>query len=326
MDALVWTPDGLELRRDVLRPAAPAGEALIRVRVAGICATDIELTRGYKGGFAGILGHEFVGEVVEAPSAPEWIGQRVVGEINIGCGVCELCVRGLGKHCRQRSALGIRRRDGVFAEYVALPIANLHAVPPTVSDEQAVFVEPLAAAFQILAQVPAPSHAHVIVLGDGRLGLLCAMALATTGCDLTVVGRNPAKLAILQRMGLEKTVVNTPASLDELARRPADVVVDATGVPEGFETSLRLTRPAGVLVMKSTYAGRLREFDMSRLVVDEITLVGSRCGPFAVALAALEAGAVDVLPLIHARYSLRDGIAAFEHAGQKGVLKVLIEP
>lgn len=326
MQALVLTAAGLELQTDRAVPAPRAHEALIAVRLAGVCATDIELTRGYKGGFRGILGHEFVGTVLAAPDAAEWVGRRVVGEINVGCGHCDLCRRGLGKHCRSRTSVGIIGRDGVFAEYVTLPAANLHEVPAAVTDEEAVFCEPLAAAYEILEQVRIDAADRVYLQGDGRLGLLCAWVLATTGCELTVIGRHPAKLALLPQNERCRGVISSAEVLAELRRQPADVVVEATGSPDGFATALQLVRPLGTLALKSTFAGRLKDFDVSSLVVDEVTLVGSRCGPFDKALAALETHAVDVRSQINACYPLSEGLKAFSHAGRKGVLKVLIAP
>jgi threonine dehydrogenase-like Zn-dependent dehydrogenase len=326
MQALVLTAAGLELQTQRPVPEPKAGEALIRVHLAGVCATDIQLTRGYKGGMRGILGHEFVGTVVAAPGAEAWVGQRVVGEINIGCGECDLCRRGLHKHCRRRTSVGIIGRDGVFAEYIAMPLANLHTVPPVLSDEEAVFCEPLAAAFEILEQVPIGADTRVYVQGDGRLGLLCAEVIATTLCDLTVIGRYPDKLALLPANGRTKTMISSPEVYTALEAQPADVVVEVTGSPAGFATALRLVRPQGTLVLKSTFANHLQDFDVSMLVVDEISIVGSRCGPFDKALAALADKQVDVQPLINARYPLHDGLAAFAHAQRKGVLKVLIDP
>ena len=259
MYALVLTPAGLQLDSEHPIPAPPPGEALLRIRLAGICSTDFQLTRGYKGGFQGVLGHEFVGEVVAAPSAPEWVGKRVVGDINVGCGQCDLCRRGLHKHCRHGNTLGINKRDGVFAEYATLPVANLYAVPDSVADDQAVFVEPLAAAFEILEQAAVTQTTRVYVQGDGRLGLLCALVLATTGCDLTVIGRNANKLAILKAAGIRNTVVSGTPAYENLFAQPADVVVEATGAMEGFHSALRLTRPMGTLVLKSTYADRLTD-------------------------------------------------------------------
>ncbi|MCL4858185.1 MAG: alcohol dehydrogenase catalytic domain-containing protein [Caldilineaceae bacterium] len=326
MRALVLTDHGPLLDTDYPTPRPQAGEALIRVRLAGVCATDLHLAAGYKGGYRGVLGHEFVGEVTAAPDAPQWVGRRVVGELNIGCGRCALCGRGLGKHCRQRQSLGIIGRDGAFADYLTLPITNLHSVPDALPDEQAVFVEPLAAALQILEQVHLSPASRVFVLGDGRLGQLVAQALATTGCDLAVIGRNPQKLQLLNKAGVTTTHLSTPALLDRLAAMPADVVVEVTGSPAGFAQARRLVRPQGVLVLKSTFAGALPDFDASSLVVDEVTVLGSRCGPFAPALRLLEAGRVQVTPLIQARFPLDDAVTALRHAGRKGVLKVLIRP
>lgn len=326
MRALTLTDDGLRLRNDYPDPMPAAGEVVVRVRLAGVCATDLELMAGYQGGFRGVLGHEFVGDVVDARESPEWTGRRVVGEINIGCGVCALCRRGLHHHCRTRQVLGIHNRDGVFAETLALPVANLHAVPPSVDDETAVFTEPLAAALEILEQVHIAPETVVYVLGDGRLGLLCAQVLALTGCRLSVIGRHTAKLAHLQNRPGIKTVVADAAALEGLVDEPADVVVEATGSPEGFALARRLVRPAGTLVLKSTYAGALPNFDASRLVVDEITLIGSRCGPFGAALRLFEQELIRVKPMIEACYPLEDGAQALAHAGRKGVLKVLIAP
>jgi threonine dehydrogenase-like Zn-dependent dehydrogenase len=326
MKALVLTAAGLELQYDRPLPHPAEDEALIAVDLAGVCATDIELTRGYKGGFRGILGHEFVGTVAAAPGNERWVGRRVVGEINVGCRCCDLCRRGLGKHCRRRSAIGIQKRHGAFAEYLTLPLANLHAVPPHVSDEQAVFVEPLAAAFEILEQVEIGPGTRVIVQGDGRLGLLCAAVLATTGCDLTVIGHHPEKLALAAASTRVRTAVISDELNAELHGNPADVVVEVTGSPLGFAAALELVRPLGTIVLKSTFADKLVQFDISKLVVDEISLVGSRCGPFDRALEAIAMKQVDVLPLINRRYPLSDGLRAFEHARQKGVLKVLIDP
>jgi alcohol dehydrogenase len=298
-------------------PALPAGEALVRVRLAGICNTDLELVRGYMA-FQGILGHEFVGEVVQAADAG-WIGRRVVGDINAACYNCETCRAGRHTHCPNRTTLGLYRRDGAFADYLLLPLPNLYPIPAGVSDEAAVFVEPLAAACEILAQVTIRPTDRVIVLGDGKLGLLVGAVLRLTGADLTLLGRRPAKLAIASAWRIP-----TSATPDELPSGQADVVVECTGNPNGFALARRLLRPRGILVLKSTYHGDLR-VDMSALVVDEVTLVGSRCGPFAPALRLLETGLVDPTPLIAARYSLSDGVAAFQRAAEPGVLKVLLQ-
>lgn len=325
MRALLLTDYGPILRADYPLPKPARGEALIRVQLAGICSTDLELTRGYKRGYRGVLGHEFVGEVVEAPTHPGWIGRRVVGEINVGCGECELCQRGLAKHCRDRSSLGIIHRDGAFADYLTLPIANLLPVPDAVGDEEAVFTEPLAAALQLLEQYPLRPRERVYVLGDGRLGLLVAQVLARVGVELVVLGRNDNKLKILADRGIATVRSDDPLKLAALVDRPADLVVEVTGSPAGFDLARRLVRPRGTLALKSTFAGGLLNFDISSLVVDEITLMGSRCGPFEPALRLLTERAIAVEPLIHARYNLNEGLAALQHAGQKGVLKVLIE-
>jgi len=326
MTALRLSAAGLALTLEQPVPTPAAHEALIRVRLAGVCSTDIEMTRGYKGGFDGVLGHEFVGEVVAAPGAPGWFGRRVVGEINIGCGECAMCRRGLHKHCPHRGALGIMHRDGAFAEYMTLPVANLHAVPASVTDAQAVLVEPLAAAFQVLEQVPVTADSRVYVIGAGRLGILCALALATTGCDLTVIGRHAQKLEMLATLGIPHTALAGTAAYQALADNLADVVVEVTGSAQGIQDAFRLVRPGGVIVQKSTYAGGHYDLDTNRLVVDEITIVGSRCGPFPRALAALESGAVVVDSIVEARYPLSQGVEALRLAQQPGVLKVLIEP
>ncbi len=301
-------------------PVAPPGEALIRVRLAGICNTDLELVRGYMD-FRGVLGHEFVGEVVQTPD-PAWRGKRVVGDINAACYAsdCEACRAGRHTHCPRRTTLGIDRRDGAFADYLCLPVANLYAVPGEVSDEKAVFTEPLAAACEILAQVVIRPTDRVLVLGDGKLGLLAAAVLRLTGANLTLVGRHESKLRFAAAWG-----VAVQQASDDLPGGCADVVVECTGSPAGFDLARRLLRPRGTLVLKSTYHDRL-SVDMSALVVDEITLIGSRCGPFAPALRLLQEGLVDPTPLISARFPLPAGEAAFASATQPGVIKVLVQP
>lgn len=299
------------------RPKPPPGEALIRVSLAGICNTDLEITQGYMG-FQGVLGHEFVG-VVEAAEEEGWPGKRVVGEINCYCGECSLCRRGLFTHCPERTTLGIWGRDGAFAEYLTLPLANLHPVPEEIPDEDAVFVEPLAAALEILEQIQVKPTDRVIVLGDGKLGLLVAQVLALQGCDLLVVGHHAHKLEILKRRGIA-------THLDEGSwERSFDIVVDCTGTPEGFAQALALLCPRGTLVLKSTYHGET-EVDLNRLVIDEITLIGSRCGPFVPALELLKRGLVDVAPLISATLPLDEGVKAFQLAGKRDALKVLLRP
>jgi alcohol dehydrogenase len=298
-------------------PQPPAGEALVRVRLAGVCATDRELLRGYMG-FRGVLGHEFVGEVIQSPD-PAWIGHRVVGDINAACYACPTCLAGRHTHCPHRTTLGIMGRDGAFADYLCLPLLNLHPVPAHVPDERAVFAEPLAAACEILEQVAIRPTDRVIVVGDGKLGLLVAAVLRLTGADLLLIGRHRAKLAIAEAWGIA-----TATAADGVAGPQADVVVDCAGGPGGFALANRLLRPRGALVLKSTYHGELG-LDMSELVIREISVVGSRCGPFAPALRLLASGLVDPTPLISARYPLAEGAAAFQRASTPGVLKVLLE-
>lgn len=311
----LWFESGhLECRTTAV-PSPPSGEALVRVLRAGICNTDLEIVRGYFT-FTGIPGHEFVGRVERGSEA--LIGKRVVGEINAVCGDCDTCRAGRPSHCERRTVLGILNRHGAFAEYLVLPEANLHVVPGEVSTDAAVFTEPLAAALEIQEQLAIRPENRVLVVGDGKLGLLIAQTLALKGCDLLVMGRHAAKLSLLVSRGIPTTLGNQP--------QPAsfDVSVECTGNAEGFAIARRALRPRGTLVMKSTYRGSLN-VDASMIVVDEITLVGSRCGPFDKALRLLAERRVDVEPLIHARYPLAQGEAAFERAAASGVLKVLID-
>jgi threonine dehydrogenase-like Zn-dependent dehydrogenase len=310
-------PGAYRLAVDYSEPMARAGEARVRIALAGICNTDLEIVQGYAQ-FQGILGHEFVG-VVDQADDPKLVGRRVVGEINIFCGTCRTCLAGWNKHCPNRTALGIRGHDGTLAEYVCLPSRNLHLVPDNVPDEAAVFAEPLAAACEVLDQVHVGPSQQVVVLGDGKLGLLIAQVLALTGCDLTVVGHHEEKLALLAARGIS-TEIDTPA----LARN-ADLVVECTGRADGFQAARECVRPGGTLVLKSTYHGRV-ETDLSSLVVDEIYIVGSRCGPFPAALRLLAQGLINVKMLIEAEYPLAQALAAFEHAGRRGALKVLVHP
>ncbi len=305
----------LRLVTDYPLPCPSSGEVRVRTTLAGICHTDLEVIQGYAA-FQGVLGHEFVGVVDESP-VPGWVGRRVVGEINIGCGGCDLCLAGYPAHCRRRTVLGIRGRDGVLAEAFCLPVANLHLVPDAVPDEVAVFTEPLAAACEILMQVHVRPADRVVVLGDGKLGNLVAQVLALTGCNLTVVGRHPHKLATLAARGI-RTHVGT-----EGLEGQADLVVECTGRPEGFQTARRLVRPRGMLVLKSTFHGTI-QVDLSDLVVDEVQIVGSRCGPFPAALRLLEQNLVQVTSLIEAIYPLDEALAAFEHARRSTALKVLV--
>lgn len=305
----------LTLRRDLDQPVPTGDQALLKVRRAGICNTDLEIVKGYMG-FRGILGHEFVAEVIAG--APEWIGQRVVGEINVACGHCDLCLRGMLTQCRNRSTVGIDRYDGGFAEYLALTTRNLHRIPDSVSDDAAVFVEPLAAAFQLLESQHISPHDRVVLIGAGKLGMLCAQVLKLTGADVSVVVRRERPAALLAGWGIRAV------TLDELPRHRAQVVVDCTGSAEGFSAALDLLEPRGTLILKSTYAA-LPQVDLTRVVVDEIRVVGSRCGPFPSAIRALEHQLVDVESLIDAHYPLDNALEAMAYAGQPAVLKVLLD-
>jgi threonine dehydrogenase-like Zn-dependent dehydrogenase len=302
---------------DVREPEPLPGEAVVRVALAGVCNTDLEIVRGYMG-FRGTLGHELVG-VVEAHPDPSWVGARVTAEINLACGACPLCARGLGRHCPTRTVLGILDKDGCFAEKVTLPAANLHRVPDGVPDGAAVFAEPLAAAFEIVEQVHVDPSARVLVLGDGKLGLLCALVLAEGCADVTLAGRHEAKLAHARARGVRAT------NVEALASQKFDVVVEATGHAEGLALALSRVRPRGTIVLKSTFAGA-PTVDTAKLVIDEIHLVGSRCGPFSPALRALATKRIDPTPLVSDTFSLADGVLALERARTPGVLKVLIRP
>ena len=326
MRALYFDGTRAVLRTDYAMPDVGAGECLVKILLAGVCATDLEMLAGYKSEFKGVLGHEFVGEVVTAPEDGGWIGQRVVADINFGCGECLLCRRGLSKHCRRRRTLGIIDKDGVFADYVSLPVANLHRVPDSLTNERAVFVEPLAAALQILEQVPLQPSDAVAVIGDGRLGLLVAQVLIQTGCQLTVFGRHIEHLEFLADLGIETifTMAGEPIAREFIDT--FDVVAEATGAESGFSTARKIVRPGGVIVLKSTFARPIAEFDSSGLVVDEVQVVGSRCGPFAPALRMLDQERVSVDDMIDGRYALDDAVDALEYAGRSGVLKVLIDP
>jgi len=314
MRALWLEQQTLTLRNDIPRPDPPEGEALVRVLQAGICNTDLELVRGYYP-YTGVLGHEFVGEVVEGSS--QLVGSRVVGEINAVCHQCRACREGRPTHCERRTVLGIVNRNGAFAEYLTLPLENLHVVPEGVSTDAAVFTEPLAAALEIQQQITITPDDHVLVVGDGKLGQLIAQTLALTGCELLAIGRHPAKLDRLEQRGIRTGLA------DRVEPGRYDIAVECTGNPDGFALAQQALRPRGTLVMKSTYAGDLT-FDASAVVVNEITLVGSRCGPFAPALGLLADRTVDVESLIDASYPLSDGLAAMEHAGRRGAMKVVL--
>ncbi len=316
MRAIVFDGE-VHLRNDYPDPSPRPGEALIRVSLAGICNTDLEIARGYMN-FHGVMGHEFVGEVVGA-AMPGWLGRRVVGEINAPCLNCEVCRTIGGNHCPHRTVLGIQDRDGTFADLVSVPLSNLHEVPDEVPDESAVFVEPLAAAYNVLEQVHIKPTDKVIVLGDGKLGQLIARVLWHTGASVTAVGKHDEKLALLAESGI------AAAKISELGDEYADVVIDSTGSAQGFADAVRLTRPRGTLVLKSTVAEGVN-LNLAPVVINEITVVGSRCGPFDAAIRALATGRVDVQPLLQKVVSLDDGEAALVEAARNGVLKVAIQP
>jgi 2-desacetyl-2-hydroxyethyl bacteriochlorophyllide A dehydrogenase len=311
----LWLENNQISLRDIPQPNQP-NEALIKIRMAGICSTDLELVKGYYP-YAGVLGHEFVGEVVQAPEK-SWLGQRVVGEINAICGSCESCLSGRPTHCENRSVLGIANRAGVFAEYTSLPLENLYRVPDSVSDEAAVFTEPLAAALEIQSQILFQEADRVLLIGAGRLGQLIAQTLALTGVDLHVVARHPLQQQLLAARGIKLI------SEDEIQPKKWDVVVEATGSPSGFDLARKAIRPRGILVLKSTYKGEM-SVNFSSIVVDEINIIGSRCGPFEPALKLLEKCEVDPSVLISDQFKLGESLKAFERAAQPGVLKVLLE-
>jgi alcohol dehydrogenase len=338
MQALLF--DGqLRLANDYPAPLLAPGEALIRPSLVGICNTDIEITRGYMG-FRGVLGHEFVGIVQECEDRA-WVGRRVVGEINAACRRCAVCAQGDESHCPERTTLGIDRRDGAMAELFSLPIACLHEVPTGVPDQAAVFTEPLAAALEILERSHLRPTDRVAVVGDGKLGLLCAQVLRLPGCEVVVIGRHPERWEVLRELGIASMHVNDLGRRDKETRRQGDldpislsphlpvslsgafdVVVDCTGQPSGLATARRLVRPRGRLVLKSTFAAE-SGLNLSMLVVDEVQLLGSRCGPFAPALRLLDRSLIRVEPLVAGRFPLRQGLNAFAAADRH--LKMLLE-
>jgi threonine dehydrogenase-like Zn-dependent dehydrogenase len=295
------------------------GDALVRVTMAGICNTDIEIARGYAG-FSGVLGHEFVGVVERSPDASQ-IGRRVVGEINSGCGRCEWCLQNDPRHCPDRTVIGIRGRDGAFAEYLNLPPENLLIVPDPVRDRQAVFTEPLAAACEILDQVTIDQSHRVAVIGDGKLGQLVARVIATTGCNPVLIGKHSDKLKLAAGAGIKTIGLN---SLRIEAGSRYDYVIEASGSPGGLQLALDLVRPRGAIILKSTFHGSM-ELETWRIVVNEISVIGSRCGRFERALELLESRRIDVEPLIAAEFELIDGLAAMTAAQRPGTLKVLLK-
>lgn len=303
--------------KDVAVPARPPGYALIRVVCAGICNTDLELQRGYYN-FAGIPGHEFVGDVVEAES-PKWLGKRVAAEINFACGTCTWCRRGLQRHCPDRTVLGIVRQPGAFAEFVLVPQSNLHEIPREIPTEHAVFIEPIAAACEILDQVTISAGTAVAVIGDGKLGLLIAQVLHAHKLRVVQYGRHSDKLKISSDYGIE-------TSTDmERPRKEFSYVVDATGSPEGLKEAIDLCQPRGTVILKSTLHGEV-PIDTAPVIVDELTLIGSRCGRFAPAIALLRSGRVRADRLVSGEFTLGEAPAAFTQAAEKGTLKILMKP
>jgi threonine dehydrogenase-like Zn-dependent dehydrogenase len=320
--------DGSTPRLDPRYPDARPGpgEVLIRPLRLGVCATDLELCRGYMG-FRGVLGHEFVGVVEEAApgnrDGKKWLGKRVVGAINCVCGKCDMCRAGLREHCRHRTVLGIAGRDGAFAERFALPVRNLYEVPDHVDDDHAVFTEPLAAALQILRQLTIEGRPYITVLGDGRLGLLCAQVMSQLNATVRVVGKHTQKLSLCEKWRVKHRLLE-----DVGLRNDQDIVVDCTGSATGLETAMQMVRPRGTIVLKTTTAHDPTRagIDLSPIVVNEVRLIGSRCGPFPDAIEALSAQKIDVVSLITRRMKLADGIDALKAAARPGAIKVLIEP
>jgi threonine dehydrogenase-like Zn-dependent dehydrogenase len=319
MKAIVF--DGtLKYRENYPVPEPGEKEVLVRVSLAGICNTDIEIMNGYLG-FHGVMGHEFVGLVEGAPeNAKNLVGKRVVGEINCGCGLCDFCKGGLAKHCPTRTTLGIQGKDGAFAEYVTLPVSNVHTIPDNIADEEAVFTEPLAAAFEITEQVHIKPTDRVLVLGDGKLGLLCSFVLGLMEADVTLAGKHEGKLSIAEK-GHIRTLNR---AYEKPHEKKYDIVVEATGSVEGFKDALQLTKPRGTIVLKSTVAATPK-MDGARLVIDEIHVVGSRCGPFGPALRALAQRRIGVKPLISAIYTFDRSQEAFEKAQGNESLKIIID-
>lgn len=319
MKALRFTGEQLTLA-EIPAPDKPS-EALVRVTRSGICNTDLEIVRGYAG-FQGTIGHEFVGVVDAAVDAQHLIGKRVVGEINAGCGKCDLCLAGDPRHCPTRTVLGIVGRDGAHAEFLTLPSQNLIEVPDNVPDEQAVFVEPLAAAYGITEQVNIGRETKVAVIGDGKLGLLCAMTMALNTQHVTQIGKHKNKLDIAERRNVAGILVD---EVSPSMNHSFDVVIEASGSESGFATAVDIVKPRGKIVLKSTFHGT-PTWQASRVVVDEITIIGSRCGRFAPALHLLANGSIDVSDLIDDEFRLSDGVAAMSRAAEKGTLKILLAP
>ncbi|MET0503092.1 MAG: alcohol dehydrogenase catalytic domain-containing protein [Candidatus Binatia bacterium] len=316
MRALYWDGAALKLNSAYRSPECDHRTALVKVHLAGICSTDLQIFKGYMG-FQGVPGHEFIGSVSDGPE--DLIGRRVVGEINFGCGQCDYCHRGLARHCPSRDVMGILRADGAFAEWVAVPVTNLHVVPQGVSDEAAVFTEPLAAAFEILEQVQIDPGDAVLILGDGKLASLCAQVLRLASGNITLVGKHSEKLKLIKRWGIRTML------LPDWQAKQFELVVEATGSPGGLELAMKAVRPRGTLVLKTTLAGA-HSTSLAPLVINEIHVVGSRCGPFAPALDALKEKTVAVTELIEKVYPLSQCVEAIDHAGRPGARKILLRP
>lgn len=298
-------------------PKAQKDEALIQVILAGICQTDLEIIKGYMN-FNGILGHEFVGKVIDSPSDKTWLGKRVVGEISIGCGHCEYCLKGLARHCPSRSTMGILNQEGCFSEQIVLPLKNLIPVPDEISNEEAVFIEPLAAACEILEQVHIEPNYETAIIGDGRLAQLVARVLVLTGCKVTLIGKHPEKLRRVDQKRIQCFLLN------DLPSRKFDIVIEASGSPLGFQTALNLTKPRGVMVLKSTYEGNA-PINLAQVVIDEISIVGSRCGQFIPAIRLLKDKKVAVKDLISQIYPIDEFDKAFQQAKSSKTLKTILE-
>lgn len=316
MKGLFFDGKELKLRTDLPTPTPAADEVLIKVLTAGVCKTDLEILKGYMG-FTGVIGHEFVGVVEQGPQ--QWLARRVTAEINNPCYACPTCKAGRTKHCPNRSVMGIDKHDGAMAQYVTAPVKNLIEIPGEVSNDQAVFIEPLAAAFEPTTRMKINRSDRVLVLGDGRLGLLSAMVFNTLCDSVLLVGKHDEKLAIARSQGIKT------ATADEFTPDKSwDVTVEATGSPAGFTAAIAAMRPAGMIVLKSTFVAE-SGMNLAAVVVDEITIMGSRCGPFDVALNALREKRFDVTPLITARFPLGDGMAAIKAAASSDNIKVLVD-
>jgi len=313
MKAVIFDNRIQVMDRDIPVPAD--GEALIKVRVAGICNTDVEITRGYMD-FRGILGHEFVGEVVGCARG-DWIGRRVVGEINLGCGSCGWCLRGMSRHCPNRTVLGILGKDGAFAEYVTLPVGNLHAVPASIPDRRAVFAEPMAAALEVLQQVRVDPDWQVLIVGDGKLAILIARVFLRVGVHVSVIGRHLRKLDLFGKSGA------ATIGIGEDPGAGFDMVVEASGSPDGWKQAVAAVKPRGIVVLKSTYHGDVN-WKSAPLVINEITVVGSRCGPFEPGLRLLADSAFETDDIIDSVFPIAQAEAAFERSQHPDSLKVLL--